>query len=219
MIFANSLQKKIEKARLLQSKLAEKIKIRPLRLDKGIIAGIDVSYRNEFMFCAIVLLNFPSLRIADIYSDKKKVDFPYIPGFLSFRELPVILKTFKQVKEKVSLIFCDGQGIAHPRGFGLASHIGSVLNIPSIGCAKSRLIGTYKEPGIKKGSYSDLIYNEKIVGAVVRTRDNCQPIFVSPGNCIDIESSVKYVLMTSRFRIPEPTRLAHIYVTRLKFQK
>lgn len=213
MRYVDSLQNRIEEAKLLQNDLVKNLTLRPFRLGEGIIAGIDVSYKGDLMFCSIVLLGFPSLTLLQVYNDKEEADFPYIPGFLSFREMPVILKTFQKVKEKISLIFCDGQGIAHPRGLGLASHIGIELGIPSIGCAKSRLVGEYIEPPASRGAYSDLVFRDKIVGAVLRSRETCRPIFVSPGNLIDIPSSIRYALLVSRYRIPEPIRLAHKYVT------
>ncbi|MCX7958899.1 MAG: endonuclease V [Deltaproteobacteria bacterium] len=199
-----------------QIRLSSQIEFISLKNRKGIIAGIDVSYKNDDIFCSIVTLLFPELKLINVYYKKDKTKFPYIPGLLSFREMPIVIKTFEEVRETIFLIFCDGQGIAHPRGFGLASHIGTVLGIPTIGCAKSRLVGEYIEPPSKKGSHTPLVYQNKIVGAVLRTRDNTNPVFVSVGNYIDLKSAIRYTISCSRYRIPEPTRHAHRYVTQFR---
>ncbi len=210
---ADISKKIIEKWRDEQIRLSLKIRHLPLKIKSGLIAGIDVSYKDTYIYCSIVVLSFPKLEVVNIYNKKGEVEYPYIPGFLSFREMPVVLRTFNRVKEDIFLIFCDGQGIAHPRGFGLASHIGTVLRIPSIGCAKSRLVGEYRPVAKKKGNFSELIYKNKVVGAVLITKDNTNPVFVSAGNYIDLESAIRYTLDCSVYRIPEPTRLAHKYVT------
>jgi deoxyribonuclease V len=143
--------------------------------------------------------------------------FPYIPGFLSFREGPVIINALKGLRKKPDIILFDGQGIAHPKGLGIASHIGVLLNAPTIGCAKSRLVGTYEEPGTKKGAYSSLLFIEEIVGAVLRTKDNVKPLFVSPGHRIDIQGSIDIVLACSqKYRIPEPLRRADFISKKIK---
>lgn len=199
-----------------QIRLSSQIRIEPLTIKSGLIAGVDVSYLNEDIFCSVVVLSFPELMIVGCYNSRGKVNFPYIPGLLSFREMPIVVKTFEKVKEDISLIFCDGQGIAHPRGFGLASHIGTILKIPTIGCAKSKLVGEYKSPRRIRGNFSPLVYKNKTVGVALITKDNTNPVFVSIGNYIDLESAIKYTLDCSRFRIPEPTRLAHKCVTEFK---
>ncbi|MGB9600664.1 MAG: endonuclease V [Myxococcota bacterium] len=215
-MYANITKSLIERLKEEQNRLSLRIVFKPLNKKNGKIAGVDVSYKGEEIFCSVVILSFPELKLINVYNKKGKVDFPYIPGFLSFREMPIILNTFDRVKENCFLIFCDGQGIAHPRGFGLASHIGTLLKIPSIGCAKSRLVGEYTEPDLKRGSFSKLIYKGIEVGVALRTRENTKPIFVSAGNYIDLESSIYYTLCCARYRIPEPTRLAHKHVTLFK---
>ncbi|MCX7943281.1 MAG: endonuclease V [Deltaproteobacteria bacterium] len=200
----------------LQRRLAKQIKIIPLEIKNGYVAGIDVSYKDHDIFCSVVVLSYPRLELINVYYKRDKVEFPYIPGLLSFREIPIVVKTFKEVREDIFLIFCDGQGIAHPRGFGLASHIGTVLGISTIGCAKSKLIGEYTEPPNKKGSHTPLVYQNKVVGAVLRTKNNTNPVFVSVGNYIDLKSAINYTISCSIYRIPEPTRLAHKYVTRFR---
>ncbi len=180
------------------------------------MAGADISLtRNSTgAFAGIVVLNARTLEIADEYFIKGKIEFPYIPGLLSFREAPLLLKLFKKVSPAPQLVFFDGQGIAHPRRLGLASHMGLLLGCTTIGCAKSRLTGNYKEPGLKKGSRSCLKDDDnQTIGAAVRTRDNCKPVFISVGHQIDLETAIRWALKcTTRYRIPEPTRLAHIRV-------
>lgn len=212
----NISKKLIEKLKEEQIRLSSQIVFRTLNKKGGYIAGVDVSYKNDEIFCAIVILLFPELKMINVYTKKDKVGFPYISGFLSFREMPIVIKTFKTVRERCFLVFCDGQGIAHPRGFGLASHIGTILKIPTIGCAKSRLVGEYSEPDNKKGSYSPLMYKGNKVGVVLRTKDNTNPVYLSVGNYIDINSAIRYTIACAKYRIPEPTRLAHKYVTQYK---
>jgi len=143
--------------------------------------------------------------------------FPYIPGLLSFREAPVCLEVVKQLRHEPDLFVIDGQGVAHPRRFGLASHLGLFLDKPTIGCAKSRLIGTYEEPGPEKGAYSPLYDRDEVIGAVVRTRARVKPVFVSVGHKCTLEDAIRLTLAcTGRYRIPEPTRLPHQAVSRLR---
>jgi deoxyribonuclease V len=143
--------------------------------------------------------------------------FPYVPGFLSFREGPAIIEALSRLKIKPDLILLDGQGIAHPKGLGIASHIGILLDLPTVGCAKSRLVGEYKEPGSNKGAWSPLKFHGSIVGAVLRTRDSVRPLFVSPGHRIDLKASIEIVLgCIGRYRIPEPLRRADILSKRIK---
>jgi deoxyribonuclease V len=200
----------------IQKELANQIEQKNRLKTPQWIAGADISLtmKSKEAFAGIVVLNASTLEIVDEYFIKGKIEFPYIPGLLSFREAPLLLRLFKKVSPAPQLIFFDGQGIAHPRKLGLASHMGLFLNCPTIGCAKSRLTGTFREPGLKKGCRSRLKdKNNKTLGAVLRTRENCKPIFVSVGNQIDLETAVRWTLKcTTRYRIPEPTRLAHIRV-------
>jgi deoxyribonuclease V len=191
---------------------------RPKRINT--VAGVDLSYEklSSTGFCSIVVLTFPSMERIKIISGHDKVIFPYVPGLLSFREGPLFLKTFGKLKEKPDLIIFDGQGIAHPRKLGLASHMGYILGLPSIGCAKSRLYGIYDEPGPKKGDKSYLYGAEKMmIGTVLRTKDNIKPLFISPGHLVGIDEAADIIMQCVRgFRVPEPTRLADIEVALYK---
>jgi deoxyribonuclease V len=138
-----------------------------------------------------------------------------VSGFLAFREGTALINAIKKLKTLPTVILVDGHGIAHPRGFGIASWIGYLLKVPTIGCAKNKLIGEYKMPKIEKGEWSPLVFNKKIIGAVLRTREKVKPIFISPGNLIDLETSITLVLSVSKYRIPEPLRIANMEAKRL----
>ncbi len=183
------------------------------------IAGIDVSMTkyDKFGYAAVVVLSYPKLEIIEVASSKKEIPFPYIPGLLSFRETPIIADALEKVKTEPDVIFLDGQGIAHPRRFGIASHIGVLLDKPTIGVAKTKLVGEYEEPPWQKGAYSLLKDGEEIIGAVLRTRDHVNPVFVSIGHRISLEEAIKLTLsVTKGYRIPEPTRIAHITVNKIR---
>lgn len=205
---------------LIQEQLANKIKTQALIKTPQIIAGADIAFDkvSNKAFAGIVILQYPSLEVVKEYTLEDEVLFPYIPGLLSFREAPILLRLFKKVTPAPDLLLIDGQGIAHPRRLGLASHLGLYLNCPTIGCAKSRLIGSYQEPGVKKGSSSPLLDKQtETIGAVLRTKDGCKPIFVSIGHQIDLDNALYWTLKcTAGYRIPEPTRLAHNLVEKFK---
>lgn len=210
----------ISEAVKLQKKLAKRIicKGRPKKID--CIAGTDLAYEKSrrLGFCTIILFSYPSLKIIETYFSHDTVEFPYIPGLLTFREGPLFLKTFIKIKAKPDVIIFDGQGIAHPRKLGIATHMGLFLNIPTIGCAKSKLYGSYDEPGIGKGEES-LLYdkNNSPIGTVLRTRKNVKPVFISPGYKIGIEESKEIIMNCAiKYRIPEPVRIAHIEVEKYK---
>ena len=212
--------KSAHEARELQKRLSKKLEIRGKPHKINLLAAVDVAYINEtsISLCVIVILSYPELELLSIISHHNKTSYPYIPGLLYFREGPVIIETFKKLKIKPDIVILDGHGIAHPRRFGLASHIGLLLNIAAIGCAKSILYGSYKEPGEKRGSRT-LLYNDqhKPVGIVLRSRENVKPVFISPGHLVGIQESADIVMnCLTRYRIPEPLRLADIEVRRLK---
>ncbi len=176
------------------------------------IGGVDVGFAGEQARAVIVVLHYPDLTLLASAAAVRSVDFPYIPGLLTFREGPVILAAWEKLTLKPDLLMFDGQGIAHPRGFGLAAHLGLWLNIPAIGVAKSRLCGVHGQVGLLPGDQS-LLNDEKdrvrILGAVVRTRQNSKPLYVSPGHLIDLENAVSFVRACCRgYRLPEPIRLA-----------
>jgi deoxyribonuclease V len=190
--------------------LAERVKISSIQRRVRYIAGVDVAIRYNYLFGCICVFSFPKLTLVDYSCSKKTNALPYIPGFLSYREVPVIMKAFGKLKKIPHLILVDGQGIAHPRYIGFASHLGVLLNIPSIGCAKSHLFGDYRMPGTTRGSYTVLTNGPKKLGVVLRTRDKTRPLFVSPGHLVNLNDCRRYVLSsTVKYRIPEPIRCAH----------
>lgn len=202
----------IESAIQIQENLKPRILLKNKLSRLKTIAGADVSYSkvNNLLFGAIVVLSFPDMYIIEQATDCGEVTFPYIPGLLTFREGPVLTKTFQKLKGKPDLIIFDGQGIAHPRRIGLASHLGVYFDIPSIGCAKTSLIGEFKNPGPFKGDYEWIFKDGEKVGAVLRTKDWVKPLFISPGHQIDFYTSINIVLKSClRFRMPEPLRKAH----------
>lgn len=175
------------------------------------IAGVDMSATGVAR-AAVVLLSFPELELVEAAVAEKPLDFPYIPGLLSFREAPAILAAFEKLSQPPDLIMFDGQGIAHPRRFGIASHIGVILDIPSFGCAKSLLRGKPDgELAVARGAVVPLLDKGEQVGAAVRTRDGVNPVYISPGTDISIATAVRYTFAcsTGKYRLPEPTRLAH----------
>ncbi len=206
----------------IQKELKDKVILKKIDIRIKYVAGLDVSYArgSNIMWAGVVVLDFPSLGKTEERWSQKKVSFPYIPGLLSFREIPALIDALRKMEIEPDLIFCDGQGIAHPRGLGLASHLGILLKKPTIGCAKSPLVGTYNQVGEHKGNYTYLIYQNKVIGAVVRTRSKVKPIFISPGYGIVLNDCVKFVLKScSTYRIPEPTRQAHLLVNSIRSGK
>jgi len=177
------------------------------------IAGVDISVnRAQGMATgAAVVLNYPELRLVETKIASAKLDFPYVPGLLSFREAPLTLAACQRLTFTPDLILVDGQGIAHPRRMGLASHLGLFLNTPTIGCAKSLLCGSHEVPGEKPGSYAEVVDRGETIGAALRTRLGTKPIYISIGHKVDLQAAIYWVLECCRgYRLPEPTRLAHL---------
>lgn len=206
----------IQEARKIQEKLKKYIKLCPFNLQRFLVAGIDVSFKKKLneVSAAIVLMEYPQLQIKEISIEKLPVTFPYVPGFLAFREAPVILKAYEKLRNKPDLLLFDGQGMAHPRLFGLACHVGVLLDKPSIGCGKKHLYGDFIEPAIDKGAYSYLSAPDdgERIGAVLRSRRNVSCIYVSPGHLMNVNSAIKTTFsLILRYRLPEPIRLAHTY--------
>jgi deoxyribonuclease V len=209
--------KDIKRAKVIQEILKEQVRIIPLKKTPKYIAGVDAAFFQDKVIGVVCLYAYPHTNLVEETYAVTKVLFPYIPGYLSFREGPAIMKAIQGLRIKPDVIIFDGQGIAHPAGLGIATHIGVLLDIPTIGCAKSRLIGEYKEPGPKKRNQSLLRYNKKIVGAVLRTKDNTRPLFVSPGHRIDMKNAIEIVLAcTRKYRIPEPLRRADFISKKIK---
>ena len=176
------------------------------------VAGVDVGFEEQGKVtrAAVAVLRFPQLDLVERAIARQPTRFPYIPGYLSFREIPALLAALAKITTTPDLILCDGQGLAHPRRFGIACHLGVLTGLPTIGVAKSRLIGSHDEPGAKKGSWTPLMDKGEIIGAVLRSRDNVSPLYISVGHRIDLPTAIDYVLRcTTRYRLPETTRQAH----------
>ena len=174
------------------------------------VAGVDIGLKKDTALASVVVLSFPELQVVDSEVAACPVRFPYIPGLLSFREIPPLLTAFDRLQTEPDLVIVDGQGIAHPRRFGLASHLGLILDKPTIGCAKSRLWGRYEEPGLEQGAYTHLVDKEEVIGVAVRTRANVRVVYVSVGHRISLDSARTLTLACCRgYRLPETTRYAH----------
>lgn len=203
----------------VQRRLSEKIRETPLSRPVRTIAGADVSYARwgREVYGAVLIFTFPDLILADQALGLDTVAFPYISGLLSFREAPVLVKAFRKIRRKPDVIIFDGQGLAHPRGMGIASHMGLMLDCPSIGCAKSRLVGIHGPLAEDKGSTVALTHHGRVVGAVVRTRERVKPVFVSPGHAITLPEAIQLVLDCCRgYKLPEPIRQAHQAANQLR---
>jgi len=175
------------------------------------VAGVDMGFDagGTISRAAVAVLSFPDLQVVETTIAYRPTNFPYVPGFLSFREIPAVLDALEKVKIIPDLILCDGQGIAHPRRLGIACHLGLIVDIPTIGVAKSRLIGKYDEVPETKGSWQPLIYQDETVGAVLRTRTGVRPLYISSGHRVSLPTALDYVLRcTPKYRLPETTRVA-----------
>jgi deoxyribonuclease V len=203
----------------LQKKLASKIRFIHIKREPKLVAGLDCAFTKDgskIVACAVVM-TMPDFKVIEIKTAKQKIAFPYVPGLLSFRESPACIAAVEKLNSSPDLFIVDGQGFAHPRRFGIASHLGLFFDKPTIGCAKSRLIGDYEDPPPQKGAYSLLKDKGETIGAVVRTRTNVKSVFVSVGNNCTLEDAIKFTLACcTKYRIPEPSRLAHQLVTKAK---
>ena len=183
------------------------------------VAGIDVSYddASTLMFAGVVVMSGDGREVLETATAALRARFPYIPGLLSFRETPAVIKAWTKLKALPDCLICDGHGFAHPRRFGLACHLGLLLGRPSIGCAKSLLVGTYRQPGKRRGSLEPFFDRGEQIGAVLRTRQGVAPVFVSQGDRITLDAAVQTVLNTcTGYRLPEPTRRAHLLVSEMR---
>lgn len=208
-------------ARELQSRLAGRVQIKTFSKNLRRVAGLDCAFTKDGkrIVAGAVVLELPGLEIIETKSATRKVTFPYIPGLLSFREAPVCIAAVKKLRCKPDVFLIDGQGIAHPRRLGLAAHLGLFFDSPTIGCAKSRLTGVFEEPAQQKGGYSGLTNAGETIGVVLRTRTNVKPLFISIGNRCTLKDAIKIVLAcTTKYRLPEPTRLAHQFVSKIRLE-
>ncbi|QKI82655.1 deoxyribonuclease V [Kroppenstedtia eburnea] len=207
----------VEEALLLQQKLATCV-IQEDSLQKiETVAGVDVAYHpvSDALIAAVVVLDAVTLHPVQSVRVEDQVHFPYIPGLFSFRELPPIIKAMKKLTLRPDLIVCDGQGIAHPRRFGLASHLGVLFDVPTIGCGKTRLVGSAQEPGQKRGDFTPLVDDDEVIGSLLRTQDHIKPVCVSIGHRISLATARDWILKLSpRYRLPETTRQSDQLVRR-----
>ena len=203
----------------LQKRLREKVQIRPVKKKIETVAGADISFNkyDPVLYAGIVVLRLPSLEVVEDVGVVGEAKFPYVPGLLSFRETPSVLEAWARLKTEPDAVMFDGQGLAHPRRVGIASHAGLLMNRPTLGCAKSVLVGRYEEPAPERGSWTPLVDKGETVGAALRTKNRVQPIYVSPGHLIDLEGAVRLTLeCDGGYRQPEPTRRAHLLVNALR---
>ena len=208
----HSFNVSVEEAIQIQEALKDRIILEKTFSEVRTIGGGDVAYSKDgnLLFGAIVVLSFPDMEILDTATADGKTLFPYIPSLLSFREGPILIKTLQRLRLKPDMMIYDGHGIAHPRGMGLASHMGLWLDLPSIGCAKTPLLDEFISPGPSRGSFEWIRREGKKVGTVLRTRENVKPLFISPGHRIDLSTSIQLILESCKgYRFPEPLRKAH----------
>lgn len=207
----SNLPATIAEFKIVQNQLRSAVILEDRLDDVCHIAGIDVGFEDNYRFtwAAVVILSFPELAIVETAIARVPTAFPYVPGFLSFREIPAILPALDQLKTQPDLIFCDGQGYAHPRRLGIASHLGVLIDRPTIGVAKSRLVGTHVEVPPEIGKWVELMDEEEQIGVVLRSRSKVKPLYISSGHRISLPTAIDYVLACiTKYRLPEPTRLA-----------
>ena len=203
--------KTITEAREIQEQLKTQVVTQDCLGTVNYVAGVDVGFKNNFQItqAAIAVLSFPQLELVEHQIAQTPTTFPYVPGYLSFREIPAIIKAASKLQITPDLILCDGQGLAHPRRFGLACHLGILLDLPTIGVAKSLLIGQHEPVPREKGSWTALVEGEETIGMVLRSRTDVKPIYISLGHKISLETAVNYVMQClTKYRLPETTRWA-----------
>lgn len=203
----------------LQKELQSQLVIQPLEGKPRLIAGADLSFDkgSDTVYAGIVVLSLPDLKIIESKGLQTTAPFPYVPGLLSFRESPAILQVWEMLEQKPDLLVTDGQGTAHPRGFGVACHLGLWLDVPTIGCAKTLLCGKFDELAPERGAHQPMVYKNEVVGAALRTKTRVNPVYVSPGHLTNLADSMDVLLQCDGgYRIPEPTRQAHLFVNRLR---
>jgi deoxyribonuclease V len=212
LAFSHRWDLSVQEARALQPKLAGKV-LDQTTFDPAsvqTVAGVDVGFRKNVAHAAVVVLSYPDLRLVDQAVGQAPATFPYVPGLLTFREGPSVLRALERLTIWPDVLIFDGHGVAHPGRIGLAAHMGILLDHPSIGCAKSRLVGAHDEPGQAVGDWAPLTDQGEIIGAVVRSRAKVKPLFVSIGHRVDLATAITIVLTCTRgYRLPETTRFAH----------
>ena len=210
-----------KEAESLQDDLRKKLIRCPLPENIRLVCALDASYSktSNLIFGAAVVVDIETNCISEKLWGAEKIKFPYIPGLLTFREGPILCKVLSEIKSDVDILLFDGQGIAHPRHMGIAAHMGVLFDMPSVGCAKSRLCGNYIEPKTRKGCSRSITLDGDIVGRILRTQEGIKPIFVSPGHKADITSSVMLVKrLTTKFRLPDPVRFAHSFSNKIRIE-
>jgi deoxyribonuclease V len=204
----------------LQQRLRSQVEITPLDVKAcRLVAGADISFNqnSNTVYAGFVVISLPSLEVVEQAGVKTESPFPYVPGLLSFREIPPLLEAWTQLQTRPDAVICDGQGLAHPRRFGLACHLGLILDLPAVGCAKSRFIGTHEPPDNEVGRWASLRDKSEEIGAVLRTRPNVSPVYVSVGHRCDLPSALDLVQRcVGKTRLPETTRQAHLFVNELR---
>jgi deoxyribonuclease V len=207
----------IAEARRMQNRDRRFVRTAPLTHQPKTVAGVDAAFSRNRVFAAVCVYRYADLAFVEQATAALERSFPYVPGFLVFLEGPAIIAAIAHLAKTPDILLVDGQGIAHPGGIGSASHIGVLLGIPTIGCAKTRLVGEFRDPGWRKGDCSQIRYEGQTVGSVVRTRDRVKPLFVSPGHGVNLDDAVRITLgCTGRYRIPEPLRCADMMSRRMK---
>ncbi len=210
---------KIPEATQIQNELRSKVDTGERELDIRTIAGADISLNlySTTIYAGIILLSFPQLLPVAYSLVKAETHFPYVPGYLAFREVPALVKVWEQMEQKPDVLVVDGHGIAHPRRMGIASHFGVVTGQPSMGCAKTILCGKYEEPSLEQHAHSPIIHKEETIGYAYRSKTKTAPVYVSPGHLMSLHNCLQIIQQcTGKYRIPEPTRLAHELVNRFR---
>lgn len=206
----------IDAAWALQRELAAKVRVEALG-PIATVVGVDVAYAKDetVLVASAVVLDATTLEIVDAADAEAEVVFPYVPGLFSFRELPAIMAALARLRTRPDLVVCDGQGLAHPRRFGLACHLGVLYDLPTLGCAKTRLVGEAEEPGTARGATADLVDGGEVVGRVLRTQGGVKPVYVSVGHRLTLDAACDWILrLAPRYRLPETTRAADQRVRR-----
>lgn len=205
----------------LQNEWCSKLQIQAPQSEIKTIAGCDISFNkySETIYAGIVVLNIETKQVIESAGVITTAKFPYIPGLLSFREVPALLEVWEKLQTEPDAVMLDGQGIAHPRRMGIGAHFGLLVNRPTMGCAKTVLVGKFDPPAIERGNWSPMIHRGETIGAAVRTKNKVQPVYVSPGHLMDLPTVIDLVLRCDGgYRIPEPTRQAHLQVNQMRLQ-